>query len=171
VSLQEYDVVLLLDIIEHLNEPEAFLDQLRQAARSLDRRPTFIVTTGNVVFLPVRLQSLLGNFNYGKRGILDLTHTRLYTFKTITRLFEQCGFIVEELRGIPAPFPEALGDRALARFMVRLNAALIRLSKGMFAYQIFLRAVPTATVDAMLDESIGVSASRAETTKERLLAG
>jgi glycosyltransferase involved in cell wall biosynthesis len=170
-NLHEYDIVLLLDVIEHMKEPEAFLDQLRHAARSLDRRPAFVVTTGNVVFLPVRLQSLLGNFNYGKRGILDLTHTRLYTFKTITHLFEQCGFAVEEIRGIPAPFPEALGNGALARFLVRVNAALIRLSKGMFAYQIFLRAVPTATVDAMLDESISASASRAETTKERLLAG
>lgn len=171
VDFHEYDIVLLLDVIEHLKRPEAFLDQLRQCARSLNRRPEFIVTTGNVVFLPVRLQSLLGNFNYGKRGILDLTHTRLYTFKTITRLFEQCGFVVEDIRGIPAPFPEALGNGSLARFLVRLNAALIRVSKGMFAYQIFLRAVPTATVDAMLDESISASASRAETTKERLLAG
>jgi glycosyltransferase involved in cell wall biosynthesis len=170
-DLYDYDVVLLLDVIEHLKTPEAFLDQLRRSSRSLTRRPEFIVTTGNVVFFIVRLQALLGNFNYGKRGILDLTHTRLYTFKTITRLFEQCGFVVEEIKGIPAPFPEALGQGWLGRVLVSLNSALIRLSKGFFSYQIFLRAVPTATVDALLDDSITSSATKAATAKERLLAG
>jgi glycosyltransferase involved in cell wall biosynthesis len=170
-DLQRYDVVLLLDVIEHLNHPEAFLDELRRRARSNDRRPEFIVTTGNVVFGVVRLQALLGNFNYGKRGILDLTHTRLYTFKTITRLFEQCGFIVEEIKGIPAPFPEALGPGPISRFLLMVNSALIRLSRGLFSYQIFLRAVPTATVDALLDDSISVSTAKAADAKERLLAG
>jgi glycosyltransferase involved in cell wall biosynthesis len=170
-DLHNYDVVLLLDIVEHLNNPEAFLDQLRRNARSTDRRPQFVVTTGNVVFSVVRLQALLGNFNYGKRGILDLTHTRLYTFTTIRRLFEDCGFIVEEIRGIPAPFPEALGPGRLSRLLVSINSALIALSRGLFSYQIFLRAVPTATVDALLDDSIGVSAAKAASAKESLLAG
>ena len=160
-DLRDYDVVLLLDIIEHLKNPAAFLDQLRQSANSIDRRPEFVVTTGNVVFCVVRLQALLGQFNYGKRGILDLTHTRLYTFKTIARLFEQSGFIVNEIKGIPAPFPLALGPGRLARVLVWLNRALIRVSKGFFAYQIFLRAVPSATIDALLDHSIEASATRA----------
>ena len=37
---------------------------------------------------------LFGQFNYGKRGILDLTHTRLFTFESFRRLFEQGGFRV-----------------------------------------------------------------------------
>ena len=79
------------------------------------------MTSGNVVFGVVRLQALLGNFNYGKRGILDLTHTRLYTFKSLERLFDQCGFHVEQLAGIPAPFPKALGDNRMSRALVWLN--------------------------------------------------
>jgi hypothetical protein len=129
-------------------------------ARRLDRRPRFIVTTGNVVFIVVRMQALLGHFNYGKRGILDMTHTRLYTFKTLRRLFEQCGFIVEEVKGIPAPFPVAIGMNPLSRLMVRLNSLLIRLSKGLFSYQIFMRVAPMASVDALLDDSIGGSRDR-----------
>jgi glycosyltransferase involved in cell wall biosynthesis len=170
-DLKDYDVVLLLDIIEHLRKPEAFLDQLRQSANAIDRRPEFVVTTGNAVFGIVRLQALLGQFNYGKRGILDLTHTRLYTFKTLARLFEQCGFVVEEVRGIPAPFPLATGSGRLGRLLVWLNGLLIHVSKGFFAYQIFLRAVPTATVDALLNHSIDSSATRATDVKRRLSEG
>ena len=108
----------------------------------------------------MRLQPLLGNFNYGKRGILDLTHTRLYTFSTLRRLFEQCGFVVEEVRGIPAPFPAALGLNAFSRFLLRVNGFLIRLSRGLFSYQIFMRVAPTPTVDALLEKSMAGSTTR-----------
>jgi glycosyltransferase involved in cell wall biosynthesis len=161
LDLRDFEYVLLLDVIEHLKEPERFLDGLRHAARSLSREPRFIVTTGNVVFGIVRLQMLLGNFNYGKRGILDLTHTRLYTFRTLRSLFEQCGFRVESMAGVPAPFPEAFGLNRLSRFLVRVNSALIRIARGLFSYQIFMVVTPTPTVDALLDQSIAGSRERA----------
>jgi len=161
LDLRPYDCVLMLDIIEHLTQPERLLDRLRAQARSLGDRPRFIVTTGNVAFFIVRLQALLGRFNYGKRGILDLTHTRLYTFKTLRRLFEQCGFRVTRVEGIPAPFPLALGDNAVARAAVRINEMLIRLLPGLFAYQVFMVATPTSTVEALLDNSIAESTRRA----------
>jgi glycosyltransferase involved in cell wall biosynthesis len=162
LDLQRYDCVMLLDIIEHLKQPEAFLEGLRDAAGSLDRRPTFIVTSGNVVFGIVRLQALLGNFNYGKRGILDLTHTRLYTFASLKRLFEQCGFDIERVAGIPAPFPKALGLNAVSRALVGINQLLIRLSKGLFAYQIFLTAGPRPSIDGLLDASMKTAREKAE---------
>jgi glycosyltransferase involved in cell wall biosynthesis len=160
VDLRRYDYVLLLDIIEHLKHPEAFLERLRSA--SVDHRPTFIVTSGNVVFFIVRLQALLGNFNYGKRGILDLTHTRLYTFTSLERLFEQCGFDIERVAGIPAPFPKALGLNAASRALLRINQFLIRLSRGLFAYQIFLTVAPRRSIDGLLDASIKTAQEKAQ---------
>jgi glycosyltransferase involved in cell wall biosynthesis len=161
-DLRAYDCVLLLDIVEHLTHPERFLDALREGARSLGDRPRVIVTTGNVAFVIVRLQALLGRFNYGKRGILDLTHTRLYTFKTLRHLFEQCGFRITRVEGIPAPFPLALGANGFARAAGRLNELLIRLAPGLFAYQIFMVATPTPTVEALLDNAIRESTKRAD---------
>ena len=161
LDLRDFEYVLVLDVIEHLKEPERFLDGLRDAARSPRREPKFIVTTGNVAFGIVRLQLLFGNFNYGKRGILDLTHTRLYTFRTLRLLFEQCGFRVESVTGVPAPFPEALGLNRLSRFLVWLNDALIRVSRGLFSYQIFMVVTPTPTVDVLLDDSIAGSREKA----------
>jgi glycosyltransferase involved in cell wall biosynthesis len=162
VDVRGYDVVLLLDVIEHLRQPERFLDALRSSARSLGDRPRVVVTTGNVAFFIVRLQALLGSFNYGKRGILDVTHTRLYTFTTLRRLFEQCGFRVTRVEGIPAPYPVALGVNALARLALRVNELLIRVLPGLFAYQIFMEVTPTPTVDALLDNSIDEGARRAD---------
>ena len=168
VDLRQYDVVLLLDIIEHLQEPERFLDGLRAAA--LGHQPKFVVTTGNVTFFVVRFQALLGHFNYGRRGILDLTHGRLYTFNTLRLLFEQCGFSVERVAGIPAPYPVAFGEGRLGRALVKLNAFLIRLSRGLFSYQIFLVASPLPTVEALLDDAVAGSARRADAIRDGRIA-
>ena len=109
-----------------------------------------IISTANVAFLVTRLMLLLGQFNYGKRGILDLTHTRLFTFASFLRLVRQSGFDVVEARGVPGPFPLALGDNAFSRFLVSVNQALIGLLRGVFSYQIFLRIRPQPTLRALL---------------------
>jgi glycosyltransferase involved in cell wall biosynthesis len=137
------DTVLLLDIIEHLVSPERFLARLRD--RYCADEPEVVITTGNIAFLPLRLALLFGQFNYGKRGILDLTHTRLFTFGSLRRLLVQGGYEVVSETGLPAPFPLALGDHWASRLLVRLNSLLIGISKGLFSYQIAMvvKARPT----------------------------
>jgi hypothetical protein len=154
-DISPYDFILLLDVIEHFTKPEAFLDSLRINAKI--KQPKLIITTGNVAFFVIRLQLLLGHFNYGKQGILDLTHTKLYTFKTLRKLFTQCGFKIEKMTGIPAPFPKILGVNLFSKFLLKINSLLILVSKGLFSYQIFMTATPITTVDALLDEYISRS--------------
>jgi hypothetical protein len=103
----------------------------------------------------------LGFFHYGARGILDLTHTRLFTFATIQKLFEQANYRIEEIRGIPAPFPLALGDTALARFLIGVNRFLIKISRSLFSYQIFLVAKPLPSLEVLLEGAIASGESRA----------
>jgi glycosyltransferase involved in cell wall biosynthesis len=162
VDTAEFDYVLMLDVIEHLVSPEAVADSLR-SSRPSGEAPTLVVSTGNVAFLVTRLMLLFGQFHYGPRGILDLTHTRLFTFATLRELFEQAGFRVEEVRGVPAPFPLALGDNWLARLLVRINLGLIRLSKGLFSYQIFMVVRPLPSLESLLERAIETSRSRAAT--------
>ncbi|HEY8208318.1 MAG TPA: glycosyltransferase, partial [Myxococcaceae bacterium] len=82
VSRHQY--LLLLDVIEHLPNPEAFIEQLR---KQFDYEPKrLVLTTPNVAFAVPRLMLLLGQFNYGKVGILSRSHTRLFTFRSIQRL-------------------------------------------------------------------------------------
>ena len=96
---------------------------------------------------------LAGQFNYGKRGILDLTHTRLFTFKTFRRLFEQAGFDVIRLKGIPAPFVLAFGDNSGSRFLMCLNRLLIGLCPSLFSYQIYLIAKPKRSLELLLRDA------------------
>jgi glycosyltransferase involved in cell wall biosynthesis len=150
VDTGDFDFILLLDVIEHLRSPEGFVETLRRSRRE-GRETTLLVSTGNVAFLITRIMLLLGFFNYGSRGILDLTHTRLFTFGSLRRLFEQAGYEVMETRGIPAPFPLALGETSrMGRFLLGVNRMLIKLSKSLFAYQIFLTARPAPSLAWLL---------------------
>jgi len=152
VNVSAFDQIMMLDIIEHLKQPEQFMDELRFAA--VCKRPEVIITTANIGFFVTRLMLLLGQFNYGRKGILDATHTRLFTFRSLKALLEQSGYNVLEVRGIPAPFPKAIGNNAISRFFLRVNQALIAISKGFFSYQIFVRAVAKPTVQNLLGETI-----------------
>jgi SAM-dependent methyltransferase len=145
------DYVLLLDIIEHLKSPEALLERLRD--RYGAERPEVIITTANIAFIIIRLSLLLGQFNYGKRGILDLDHARLFTFGSLRTTLTTIGYEIVEEKGIPAPFPLALGDNFLGHFVLRLNALFIRISRGLFAYQIAVIARPEPTLKHLLRDA------------------
>ena len=129
-----------------------FMDELRFAA--VCKRPEIIITTANIGFFVTRLMLLFGQFNYGRKGILDATHTRLFTFRSLEALLEQSGYKILEVRGIPAPFPKAIGENFVSRLSARLNQVLIRVSKGLFSYQIFVRAEAKPTVHNLLRETI-----------------
>ena len=149
ITVAEYDIVLLLDVVEHLSDPDQLLEQLRHAV-ALNPEAEVIVSTGNVAFVVTRLMLLLGQFNYGKRGILDRTHRRLYTFRSLRRALEQAGFNVLETVGVPAPFPLAIGDNRLARLLLTVNRGLIRMSRGLFAYQVVMRVKPRPSLAVLL---------------------
>ncbi len=162
VSFDAFDVVIMLDVIEHLNDPESFVEDLRMNPTFTPDRRLYL-STGNVGFGMARLLLLFGQFNYGKRGILDLTHTRLFTSRTIVKLFEQAGFEVTELKGIPAPFPLALGEKSMiGRAMLKFNQLMIRLWPGFFAYQIFLEIRNRPTLATLLENSVKSSEDRAK---------
>lgn len=159
VPVQEHDYVLLLDVIEHMQSPETFLDVLR-ARLSLNRKAEFIISTANVGFFVTRLMLLLGHFNYSKRGILDLTHTRLFTRSSLRRMLEQAGFTISETKCVPAPYPLALGDTRLSRLLLGLNNFLIRLAPGLFGYQIVMAAKARPTVTSLLHDAYRESSAR-----------
>ena len=152
---QPYQHILLLDVLEHLQNPEQFLQRLRR--QFTHEKKTVIITTPNIAFLPERLMLLAGQFNYGKQGILDMTHTRLFTFRSLHRLLRDYGFRIKCARGIPAPFPKAFGDGRLARWALAANQAMMRVSNTLFAYQIYVEAETTPDTEFVLENTQAVS--------------
>ena len=159
-ELSDVQVVLVLDIIEHLISPETFCDTLRRRAQE-NPNLRVVISTGNVGFIVTRLMLLLGQFNYNKRGILDLTHTRLFTFSSLRRLLRETGFVVERETGIPAPIPLVVRSPFWQRALMGLQAALIRVSRGLFAYQMLMVVRPLPTLSRLMNEAQKHSARKA----------
>ena len=84
IEANRYETVVMLDVIEHLSRPESFLEELRQSL-SANSSIELLIGTANVGFFITRTMLVLGQFNYGPRGILDMTHTRLFTFALLRR--------------------------------------------------------------------------------------
>src|SRR5262249_50548382 len=95
----DFDCVLLLDVIEHLSEPERFLISMRNASRHPAYResPTFVISTPNVAFAAIRANLLLGRFTYADRGIMDVTHKRLFTRSSLTAALRDCGYEISSM--------------------------------------------------------------------------
>jgi glycosyltransferase involved in cell wall biosynthesis len=160
-DVARYDHILLMDLIEHLHDPEAFMDELRR--RMSGKQPEVIITAANVAFIVTRIMLALGQFNYSRKGILGLGHRRLFTFQSLRALLEQAGYEIVEERGVPAPFPLAIGANRSGRALLAINSALIKFSKSLFAYQVCIRARAVPDSKHLLTETIVGSATlRAE---------
>lgn len=83
-----YDFIVLADVVEHMANPEPILRSLKSL---LSPGGSVIVSTPNVAFASVRLALLNGCFDYVDSGILERTHLRFYTLKTLKLLFLAAG--------------------------------------------------------------------------------
>jgi SAM-dependent methyltransferase len=162
-GLEGVNTVLLLDVIEHLRSPEKFCQRLRALAQD-NLGVKIVLSTGNIGFFVTRFMLFLGQFNYSRNGILDRTHTRLFTFSSFKRLLGESGFEVVRTKGIPAPLPLVMKPGFLRNTLMRLQALMIRVSKGLFAYQIFLVARPLPTIHTLLGETERHSSEKASRT-------
>ena len=162
IDYQDFDYILVLDVIEHLKSPESFAHDLRSIASP---KTKIIVSTGNIGFILTRLNLLLGNFNYGKRGILDLTHKRLFTFRSIISLFQQANYEVLVVKSTPVPFPLIFGNGFMSRSLLWMNSKLIWLRKSLFAFQSFLILQPRPTLTHLMEATRNNSDLRRQSQK------
>jgi SAM-dependent methyltransferase len=89
---EEYDVGLFADVLEHLKEPSRLLVQMRDV---LSSGGYIVASVPNIAHVSIRLMLLQGRFDYADTGILDDTHLKYYTRRSIGDLLETCGYIVD----------------------------------------------------------------------------
>jgi 2-polyprenyl-3-methyl-5-hydroxy-6-metoxy-1,4-benzoquinol methylase len=128
-----FDVVLCGDVVEHLREPERTLSRLRPFLRPEGR---LVLTTPNVANWAMRLSLLGGRWRYTDRGILDRTHTHLFTRKTLVETVTRAGYRVVRLDHT-APVP-LIGTATVER----VAHAVASVRPSLFAYQFLLAASP-----------------------------
>lgn len=147
---RRYDAALALDVIEHLRRPD---EGVRKIAAMLKPGGLLYASTGNIAYFVLRLSLLLGQFNYGKRGILDLTHSRLFTVYSFRKLLTNGGFVVKEVRGYGPPIRDVVGSGAALCAADTASAALARLWPRLFGFNFLIIAQKEEELDAIYERT------------------
>lgn len=146
---KQFDRVLLMDVLQQLPNPEK---ALRECAQLLTPSGRVLVSLPNVANITVRINALLGRFDYSDRGILDRRHLRFYNYKTACSLLERCGFRVTRAEATTMPLEVVLDLRSNGAAMKFINWALGSLTQlwpGLLAYQWVLEAMPAEYAAAL----------------------
>jgi 2-polyprenyl-3-methyl-5-hydroxy-6-metoxy-1,4-benzoquinol methylase len=93
-----FDCIFFNDVLEHLLLPE---EALMYAKSLLNKDGMIIASIPNIRYYPVILSLIrYKDFQYQDAGVLDKTHLKFFTQKSMIRFFENCGLRVEQIEGI-----------------------------------------------------------------------
>jgi SAM-dependent methyltransferase len=146
---RKFDVIVFGDVLEHMSDPAA---AIRLAKQCLTSEGFIIASVPNVAHWTVRMSLLIGRFEYVEAGIMDATHLRWFTEKTLRALFQSEGFVVTQIAhsaGLWMPVYSS-GLRRLVPYRIRkpVVLALLKLLPKLMAAQHIVVARPAAAVRA-----------------------
>jgi SAM-dependent methyltransferase len=91
---ESFDLILALDVLEHLVDPWRIVRQLHSLLRP---GGTIIASLPNIAHYSVSLSLLLrSRWDYANEGLLDRTHLRFFVERTAVDLMTSSGLVVEK---------------------------------------------------------------------------
>lgn len=95
-----YDYIVFADVLEHLVNPERALKNLLNL---LGENGKVIISVPNVGYQGVLAGLADGDFSYRDTGILDKTHLRFFTRKTLKSFINSCGLMPTTIKNVTLP--------------------------------------------------------------------
>lgn len=89
---EKFDIIIFADVLEHLYDPWRII---REAKNYLQDEGKIIASIPNIAHASVILSLLEDEFHYNPSGLLDKTHIRFFTKKSIYNFFESNGYFIE----------------------------------------------------------------------------
>lgn len=131
-----YDYIVCADVLEHLRAPERVLSACREL---LKPEGQLLVSVPNAGYAGLIAELLQGEFRYREEGLLDRTHLRFFTRRSLTRFLSEQRWAVQSLDTIQREMPES-----------EFKAQLDQLPPAVARYLL-------ATPDALTYQFIGVA--------------
>ena len=95
---KKFDIIFFNDVLEHLANPA---DALLNCKKILNKNGHIVASIPNIRWYPVILSLLrYKDFKYELSGVMDKTHLRFFTEKSMRRLFEDAGYRIITIKGI-----------------------------------------------------------------------
>jgi O-antigen biosynthesis protein len=93
---QRFDYLMFADVLEHLIDP---WNVLKTATNFLEANGSVLISVPNVGHNALLMDLLEGKFDYRQTGLLDDTHLRFFTRKSVLDLLAKAGLCSVELLG------------------------------------------------------------------------
>ncbi|XKT75429.1 MAG: methyltransferase domain-containing protein [Patescibacteria group bacterium UBA2103] len=122
VPLEDVDIIIISEVLEHLFDPEEFLKNVRAVSSA-----PILISVPNILFWKNRLKLLFGSFRYTQSGLMDRGHIRFFTPDTLKETLIRAGY---ETVGTDHVFP------------TRITSLLNNVFPGLFARQFVVLADP-----------------------------
>lgn len=139
---KQFDVILLMDILEHLQNPANILKRLKSV---LIRNGRIIATLPNVAYWAVRKELLFGRWNYDEGGILDKTHLHFYTAFSCKEMIEESGYKIISFKAAEGMIPLQhifLKLPILNILIMGISKLAVKIKPQLFACSFIIEAVP-----------------------------
>lgn len=101
-----FDCIFFNDVLEHMADPESCLRKIKE---NLIQGGIVIASIPNIRHINA-LKGLLihKDWKYVDSGIMDRTHLRFFTKKSIIRMFHDCGYEIKQIKGTNSISPYCL---------------------------------------------------------------
>lgn len=138
---EKFDLVLLLDVIEHTAEP---LEFLQKAFKFVAPGGSLLLSVPNIAHWTIRFSLLFGFFEYTNRGLLDRTHLQFFTRKRVrdfvfTLPESKVGSFTASIEPAELLLPEKITGTGVFKTLSQLRVAVADLVPGFLAYQHLVR--------------------------------
>jgi len=101
----QYDYIVCADVLEHLRAPERVLAACRDLLKPGTGR--LLVSVPNAGYAGLVAELLQGEFRYREEGLLDRTHLRFFTRRSLARFLGDERWTVQSLDTIRREMPES----------------------------------------------------------------
>ena len=141
-----YDYVVCADVLEHLSRPERIVEACRSILAPAGR---LLISVPNAGYSGLIAELIQGDFTYREEGLLDRTHLRFFTRRSLARFLGELHWSLEVFdtitRELPASEFKVAFDSlppALSRYLLAIPDAL--------TYQFIVAATPQQAGDTAL---------------------
>ena len=148
-----FDVITLVDVLEHLKNPS---DLLHRLERLLAPNGHLLLSVPNIAHVSVRLELLNGQFEYESDGILDTTHLRFFTLRSLYECLQQAGYQVLEVDYTQHDMADMVIARYLQQAGLEPTAQVLEMfhTSDAIAYQFILVATPITAESVLHDVGV-----------------
>ncbi len=137
---QQYDYIVCADVLEHLSRPEKVLDACRKL---LEPSGKLLISVPNAGYSGLVAELLEGEFRYREEGLLDRTHLRFFTRKSLKRFLSEYRWASDSIDTIVRQLPESEFDVAFDRLPPSVARHLLGIPDAL-TYQFICVTHPTA---------------------------